>query len=300
MRRIRTIKPSFTENESLSALPAETHLFAAGLLTYVDDEGFFNAHPGLVKASVFPLRETSLSVQEMLKQLAEIGFIRLGIASNGRVYGHIVKFLEHQRVNRPTPSKISPLGISWEPSLTTHSALTEQSLLERKGGERNNLFDQVLTENSLKAGDESKQTLPDLELKDDEKTVSEQVDASLLTVFEFFIAQTRKDPARYKLTPKRKIRGLARLKQCQRQAKDGKLETAVEIMKVAIERIATSPFHNGQNKQGRRYTEWEGHFLRQGWDEFFSMWLDDSSFPVHSAANVIPITSPAGGRNETD
>jgi hypothetical protein len=300
MGRIRSIKPEFTQNEGLSALPPETHLFAVGLLCYSDDWGFFNANLGLLKASVFPLRETSLTVKEMLMQLAGIAFIRLGTAAGGKQYGHIVKFLEHQRVNRPTPSKIGALGISWEPSLTTHSGLTEGSLPEGKGRERNVLFAEGLTEDSVRPENESEQNLPGFELKDDEKTNSERVDASLETVFEFFVAQTKKDPNRYHLTPKRKIRGLIRLKQCQWQAKDGKLETAVEIMKVAIERIATSPFHNGQNKQGHRYLEWETHFLRRDWDDFYSMWLDDSNFPVPNTANVIPISSPAGGRNETD
>jgi hypothetical protein len=85
------------------------------------------------------------------------------------------------------------------------------------------------------------------------------------------------------------------LRECEKEANDGKLETAVEIMKVAVERIAISPFHNGQNKQNQRYTEWETHFLRRDWDEFYAMWLDDSNFPAQNSANVIPI-SPRAGR----
>jgi hypothetical protein len=135
MGRIRTIKPEFTQDEELSSLAPETHLLAAGLLCYSDDDGYFNANPGLVSAAIFPLRETSLSVHDMLSALAKIGFIRLGVAADGKHYGQVVKFTEHQRVNRPTPSKIKPLAIQWEELMIAHGELSEDSLPEGKGKE---------------------------------------------------------------------------------------------------------------------------------------------------------------------
>jgi hypothetical protein len=135
MGRIRTIKPEFTQDEELSSLSPETHLLAAGLLCHSDDDGYFNANPRLVKAAVFPLRESSLSIHDMLTQLANVGFIRLGTAADGKHYGHVVKFTEHQRVNRPTPSKIKNLAIQWIESVSTHGGLSEDSLPERKGKE---------------------------------------------------------------------------------------------------------------------------------------------------------------------
>ena len=45
---------------------------AAALLNYADDEGYFNANPGLVKAACSPLRESSVSTHTQLKRLAEI------------------------------------------------------------------------------------------------------------------------------------------------------------------------------------------------------------------------------------
>jgi hypothetical protein len=136
MGRIRTVKPEFFHHEQLSELPAETHLFAAGLLTYADDEGYFNANPGLVKAAVFPLRESSVSTHCMLTQLSNIGFLRFGIGPDGRRYGHVVEFSKHQRVNRPTTSRISNLDIAWEDSLNTHGGLSEDSPLEQGTGNR--------------------------------------------------------------------------------------------------------------------------------------------------------------------
>ena len=123
MGRIRTVKPEFFYDEELSALSAEAHLLAAGLLTYADDFGYFNANPRLIRASIFPLREfsgeipeSSGIIPEMLRSLSGIGYIRLGVATDGKLYGHIVKFTQHQRVSHPTPSKIATLSVTWESS----------------------------------------------------------------------------------------------------------------------------------------------------------------------------------------
>jgi hypothetical protein len=136
MGRIRTVKPEFWANEALSAQPEPTHLLAGALLNYADDEGFFNANIGLIKAACSPLREPSVSIQESLTRLSAIDFLRLGSTPDGRRWGFVVKFTEHQRVNRPTPSKIRDLPIEWDDSETTHGALTEPSLPEGKGKEQ--------------------------------------------------------------------------------------------------------------------------------------------------------------------
>lgn len=118
--RIRTIKPEFYSNEKLSTLPEVTHYgMAAGLLTYADDEGYFNANPKLIKAALFPIRDASVSIPEMLEQLSSIDFIALIDGPDGRAYGHVVNFSEHQRVSHPTPSKIKQLLKSRKASRTT-------------------------------------------------------------------------------------------------------------------------------------------------------------------------------------
>jgi hypothetical protein len=127
------VKPDFCSNEGLSTLNAETHLLAVGLLCYADDEGYFNANHRLVKAAIFPLRECSVSTHQMLTELSIVGYLRLGTTPDGKHWGHILKFLEHQRINRPTPSKIKDLPVTWSSSLGPHLQLTEASLQEGKG-----------------------------------------------------------------------------------------------------------------------------------------------------------------------
>lgn len=136
MGRIRTIKPEFWRNEALSELPEATHMLAAALLNYCDDEGYFNANPRLIMAECSPLREPSVSIQCSLTDLSRIGYIRLGEGSDGRAYGHIINFSEHQRVNRPTRSKIAEISIDWGDSVSDHGGLMEDSLPERKGKEQ--------------------------------------------------------------------------------------------------------------------------------------------------------------------
>lgn len=111
-------------------------MLAAALLNHADDEGYFNANPGLVKAACCPLREPSVSIQDGLKRLASIGYLRFGAGLDGRRYGHVVTFDDHQRVNRPTASKIKALGLVWEGSELTHAQLTDSSPQERKGKEQ--------------------------------------------------------------------------------------------------------------------------------------------------------------------
>jgi hypothetical protein len=123
MGRIRTIKPDFHKNEALSSLPAEAHLLASGLLCYADDEGYFDANPKLVQAEVFPLRELEHKIEELIAMLVECGYINITLW-NGKRVGHVVTFTTHQRVNRPSPSRLKP-----------HGTITEVSPTEGKGKE---------------------------------------------------------------------------------------------------------------------------------------------------------------------
>ncbi len=135
MARIRTIKPDFWKHELLSELPPDTHMLAASLLNYSDDEGYFNANPKLIVAECCPLRDLSVTVQCMLTSLVEIDYLKVGQCEDGRKYGHVVNFLEHQVINRPKPSKIKELKIDWDISLNNHGAISDSSSLEGKGRE---------------------------------------------------------------------------------------------------------------------------------------------------------------------
>jgi hypothetical protein len=66
--------------------------------------------------------------------LEEVGYIETFDGTDGKRYGRIVKFAEHQRVNRPSPSKIKGLRPFSESSLNPHGVLTEPSLHDMEQG----------------------------------------------------------------------------------------------------------------------------------------------------------------------
>jgi hypothetical protein len=113
MGRIRSIKPEFNANEGLSSLSAQAHLLAEALLCYADDEGYFNANPVLVRAGTCPLRKDFKNISKYLKELASIGYLRFG-SYNGKRYGQVIHFKNHQKISHPTKSKFNVSLILWE------------------------------------------------------------------------------------------------------------------------------------------------------------------------------------------
>jgi len=146
MARIRTIKPEFWLNEELAACSAYARLLAIGLLNIADDAGYFNANPALIKSAIFPFTEASLNphgglaedsftIQTVLNELSKIEYIELLKGSDDRSYGRVKKFLSHQKISHPSPSKIKGKIEFTEASRRPHGGLTEASAQERKGKE---------------------------------------------------------------------------------------------------------------------------------------------------------------------
>lgn len=129
MARIRTIKPSFFTSEDVSALPLRARLTWIGLWTHCDDAGRAKDNGKLIKAALWPLDDVSLrDVEEDLRTLAAHGRI-VRYEVDGQRYLEVTNWSEHQKISRPTPSKIPP------PSLNAHGRLSEGSPQEGKGKE---------------------------------------------------------------------------------------------------------------------------------------------------------------------
>lgn len=108
MARIRTIKPSFFTSDDVSALPLRARLTWIGLWTHCDDAGRTKDHARLIKAAIWPLDPVSLAdIEEDLSILNSQGRI-VRYEVNGEKYLEITNWGEHQRIDRPTPSKIPP------------------------------------------------------------------------------------------------------------------------------------------------------------------------------------------------
>lgn len=142
MARIRTIKPEFFTSLTIADLTPEQRLTFIGLWTHVDDEGRCVDDPRLIKAAVWPLDDrTAADIEIDLKALSESSLITRYVLNRKR-YLAVTGWSEHQRINRPTPSKL-PAPEQGEPptptpptrengdSLNTHAQLTEDSPQER-------------------------------------------------------------------------------------------------------------------------------------------------------------------------
>lgn len=130
--RIRTIKPEFWTHPVMVRQDDATKLLAIGLLNYADDHGFFYATPAMVRAALRALDEDSTIVRASLARLTEIGFIEMREHSTHGELGRIVSFLDHQRVDRPSPSKIKDL---WD-STKIRRKLDDHSSLDQGKGSR--------------------------------------------------------------------------------------------------------------------------------------------------------------------
>ncbi|WP_447726835.1 DnaT-like ssDNA-binding domain-containing protein [Enterobacter asburiae] len=109
MARIRTIKPEFWTDEDMSEVSEAACLLAIGLLNYADDEGYFNANPKLIKATVFPIREQSGSIPVLMQELSSVGYISLFSGQDGKIYGLVNNFAKHQVINKSKTSIIKHL-----------------------------------------------------------------------------------------------------------------------------------------------------------------------------------------------
>lgn len=109
MARIRTLKPEFWTDELLGQLEPIARLFYIGLISHADDEGRFRADPRLLRAQMFVYHPkiTNATVEDLVNSLWFMERIYL-YEVGGQRYGVIRKFKQHQKIDKPSPSKIPP------------------------------------------------------------------------------------------------------------------------------------------------------------------------------------------------
>jgi hypothetical protein len=135
MARIRSIKPSYAQSLDIAQLSIPTRLHFILLWTYADDAGRGIDDPRLIKAALWPLDEdvTFATIDAMQTELESADRI-IRYTNSGRAYFQIVGFQDHQKPNRPAPSRIPPHTHSDtkhtenRDSLSTHGGLTADSV----------------------------------------------------------------------------------------------------------------------------------------------------------------------------
>lgn len=114
MARIRSIKPELRTDQTAAGWPREVRLAWVYLWGYLDDSGRGRDNLALLRADLFPLDRdvTEKKLDDWLTLISttpgdsgDPPLCRYTI--DGRRYLHAVRW-KHQRINRPTPSKLPP------------------------------------------------------------------------------------------------------------------------------------------------------------------------------------------------
>jgi hypothetical protein len=99
-------------------------------------------------------------------------------------------------------------------------------------------------------------------------------DGAIREIWDYFIATLNRS-SQTTLTDTRKRMARARLKECFDRARAPQLENAVHVMKLCIDRLSASKWHNGHNPSGKKYLTWEILFRNR---EQFEKWINDENF----------------------
>jgi hypothetical protein len=132
MSRIRTIKPEFWSHPIIGRLEDGVKTLALALLNFADDEGYFLADPILIRNFARPFDEDSTNTRHYLDVLSNIGWIEVKNGSDHGQIGRVVNFKKHQKIDRPSASKIMIYFDSTNP----RRILSDGSLLEQGTGNR--------------------------------------------------------------------------------------------------------------------------------------------------------------------
>jgi hypothetical protein len=116
-----------------------------------------------------------------------------------------------------------------------------------------------------------------------EKTIERRVKEG----FDYFLVRTRKSPKQYLFNKGRERQGLSGFKSlvafAERCDSPDPLQAASDLFRVAVDRLANSPFHNGRNDQGRTYLDWHQLFRSKDHPsptKLLEVWLDDERWPA--------------------
>lgn len=106
MARIRTIKPEFPESESMGRVSRDARLLFVLMWTRADDEGRLRGNSRALASLLFPYDDDASSLIEgwLTELTSEKCIIRYEVET--KHYIQIAKWLEHQKIDKPTSSKL--------------------------------------------------------------------------------------------------------------------------------------------------------------------------------------------------
>jgi len=116
--------------------------------------------------------------------------------------------------------------------------------------------------------------------------VGKDLDSRVKEGFNYYLDRMDKSPVQYLFSRDRQKQGrkgfeslVTFAKQC---GDPNPLQAASDLFRVAVDRLAESPFHNGDNDHRRKYLDWHQLFKSRDFPEptkLREFWLDDTRWP---------------------
>lgn len=129
MARIRSLKPDFFKSATIARLSYRARLTFEGLWCLADDQGRLVADHRVIAGELWPQEDdvTWREVTEDVDALLALGLLR-DYTVDGKVYLEVNSWTEHQKISKPTKSKLPT------PPWTTEGVLPESSRSPRSTG----------------------------------------------------------------------------------------------------------------------------------------------------------------------
>lgn len=103
MARIRTVKPEFWTDEKVVECSIPARLLFIGLFNFANDMGCLERSPKRLKMQIFPA--DSIDCEPLINELITHGLLS-EYSVSGITYLCIKGFLKHQKINRPSATKL--------------------------------------------------------------------------------------------------------------------------------------------------------------------------------------------------
>jgi len=109
MARIRTIKPEFPLSESVGQLSRDARLLFIQIWTVCDDEGRTRASSRVLASLLYPFDEDARGlIDGWVSELVRAELVTL-YRHEGTTYLEVKNWRKHQKIDRPTPSRLPPI-----------------------------------------------------------------------------------------------------------------------------------------------------------------------------------------------
>lgn len=109
MAKIRSIKPSFWEDEKIGSLPVEARLLFIGTWSLADDNGVLRGSPAYLRSQIYPYDEavTAADVRRWVSALVEGGMLA-PFTYKGENYLVVRHFRNHQKIDARFATELVP------------------------------------------------------------------------------------------------------------------------------------------------------------------------------------------------